>query len=84
MLVAPGSRRPLWRAAVPVLVFVAIVWVAPRPAAIGPEPWRLLGIFVATITGLILEPIPGGALVLLAVTAAWRIRLRIRGGACPA
>jgi hypothetical protein len=31
------------------------------------------------------QPILGGlSLVLLAVTAAWRIRLRIRGGACPA
>lgn len=32
-----------------------------------------------------LQPVLGAAsLVLLAVTAAWRIRLRIRGGACPA
>ena len=32
-----------------------------------------------------LQPVLGGAsLVLLAVTAAWRIRLRMRGGACPA
>jgi len=71
--VAESERRGLWRAVVPLLVFVVIVWVAPRPAAIGPEPWRLLGIFLATITGLILEPIPGGALVLLAVTlsAIW-------------
>jgi len=31
-----------------------------------------------------LQPILGAAsLVLLAVTAAWRIRLRMRGGACP-
>ncbi len=31
-----------------------------------------------------LQPVLGAAsLVLLAVTAAWRIRLRIRGGACP-
>ncbi|MDP2349767.1 MAG: hypothetical protein Q8M74_01255 [Chloroflexota bacterium] len=32
-----------------------------------------------------IQPVLGaGSLVLLAVTAAWRIRLRIRGGACPA
>jgi len=31
-----------------------------------------------------LQPVLGAAsLVLLAVTAAWRIRLRMRGGACP-
>ena len=32
--------------------------------------WRLFGIFAATIAGLILQPVPGGALVLLAVTMA--------------
>ena len=35
-----------------------------------PEGWRLLGIFLATILGLILQPVPGGALVLLAMTLA--------------
>ncbi|MEK7404580.1 MAG: DASS family sodium-coupled anion symporter [Acidobacteriota bacterium] len=66
---APAApRRLFWRALIPLLLFAAIVWVAPRPAAIKPEGWRLLGIFVATIAGLLLEPIPGGALVLVAVT----------------
>src|SRR5207249_2748779 len=32
--------------------------------------WRLFGIFIATIGGLILQPIAGGALVLIAVTLA--------------
>ncbi len=63
-----ASRRLLWRALIPLLLFAAIVWVAPRPEAIKPEGWRLLGIFVATIAGLLLEPIAGGALVLVAVT----------------
>ena len=55
------------------LVIVALyfaVQLAPRPAAIRPEGWRLLGIFIATIGGLILQPIAGGALVLMAVTLA--------------
>jgi len=51
-----------------VLVYFAIVYVIPRPAAIKPEGWRLLGIFLATIAGSITQPIPAGALVLLAVT----------------
>jgi DASS family divalent anion:Na+ symporter len=46
---------------------VVIVHVVPRPDAVKPEGWRLLGIFLATVLGLILQPIPGGALVLLAV-----------------
>jgi DASS family divalent anion:Na+ symporter len=35
-----------------------------------PEGWRLTGLFAATIAGLILQPIPGGALVLMAVILA--------------
>jgi DASS family divalent anion:Na+ symporter len=66
---ASSSRRLLWGAFL-VLLGLAIIFVIPRPAAIRPEGWRLLGIFVATVAGLILQPIPGGALVLLAVTLA--------------
>jgi DASS family divalent anion:Na+ symporter len=56
--------------AVLVALYLAIVYLIPRPEAVKPEGWRLLGIFVATVAGLILQPIPGGALVLLAVTLA--------------
>jgi DASS family divalent anion:Na+ symporter len=51
-------------------VYCLIVFVIPRPEAIQPAGWRLLGIFAATVTGLIAQPIPGGALVLIAVTLA--------------
>jgi DASS family divalent anion:Na+ symporter len=67
---AAGTRRRIWIGAFLVLLALGIIFLAPRPAAIKPEGWRLLGIFVATIGGLILQPIPGGALVLLAVTLA--------------
>jgi DASS family divalent anion:Na+ symporter len=50
-----------------VLVYLFIVYLIPRPAAVKPEGWRLSGIFIATITGLVLQPIPGGALVLAAI-----------------
>jgi DASS family divalent anion:Na+ symporter len=65
----PVMRR-WWRALVPLLLFAVVAWVLPRPESIRPEGWRLLGIFTAAIAGLILEPIPGGAVVLLAVTFA--------------
>jgi len=45
------------------------VWLLPTPAGITPQSWRLLAIFVATITGSIVRPIPGGAVVLMGVTA---------------
>ena len=62
-----------WRAAIPIFLCLAIIFLAPRPASIQPDGWRLTGIFAGTIAGLILQPIPGGAVVLLAVTlgAIW-------------
>ncbi|MEO8373018.1 MAG: DASS family sodium-coupled anion symporter, partial [Candidatus Solibacter sp.] len=50
-----------------VAVYALIVYVIPRPEAVKPEGWRLTGLFLATIVGSIVEPIPAGALVLLAV-----------------
>ena len=49
------------------LVYAAVVYLIPKPAAVKPEGWRLTGLFVATIVGQMIEPIPGGAIVLLAV-----------------
>jgi DASS family divalent anion:Na+ symporter len=46
-----------------------IVWLLPTPEGITPQAWRLLAIFIATITGSILRPIHGGAVVLMGVTA---------------
>ena len=45
------------------------VWLLPTPAGITPQSWRLLAIFVATIIGSVVRPIPGGAIVLMGVTA---------------
>jgi divalent anion:Na+ symporter, DASS family len=66
---APDLRRRLISAGIVVGLYL-LVQLAPRPAAIKPEGWRLLAIFVATIGGLILRPIAGGAMVLIAVTLA--------------
>ncbi len=52
-----------------VLGSAAVVLLAPVPAGITPQSWRLLAIFVATIVGSIVRPLPGGAIVLLGVTA---------------
>ena len=48
-------------------VYCVVVFLIPKPATVKPEGWRLLGIFCATIAGLILEPVPQGALVLTGV-----------------
>ena len=52
-----------------VLGSAAIILLLPVPAGITPQSWRLLAIFVATIVGGIVRPIPSGAVVLLGVTA---------------
>jgi DASS family divalent anion:Na+ symporter len=41
--------------------------LSPRPEGVTPQSWRLLAIFVATIIGSILRPLPFGAMVLLGV-----------------
>ncbi len=41
----------------------------PAPDGIEARAWRLLAIFVATVMGLMIQPIAGGAIVLLGVTA---------------
>jgi len=63
-----GWKNRLVRWAVVLLVAVGILLI-PRPEGVEPASWRLLAIFAATITGSIVQPIPGAAIVLLGVTA---------------
>ena len=59
----------VWRWAI-VLAAGALVLLLPRPEAVDPRGWRLLAIFVATVVGLIAQPLPMGAIVILAITTA--------------
>ena len=52
-------RRAASRFAILILVYAVVVYVIPRPEGVKPEGWRLAGLFIATIAGLLLEPIPG-------------------------
>src|SRR3982751_6179046 len=52
-----------------VLLSALMISLIPVPAGITVQAWRLLAIFVATIIGSILRPVPSGAMVLLGVTA---------------
>src|SRR5215831_12728512 len=64
----PWYHRRIFRW-VPVLLAGAIVLLIPTPSGIAPGSWRLLAIFVSTVMGLILQPLPGGAVVLFGVLA---------------
>ncbi|MCL5743996.1 MAG: anion permease [Acidobacteria bacterium] len=60
-------HRRLASGAALIFIYLAVEYLLPKPASIAPEGWRLLGLFAATIGGLILQPVPGGAVVLTAV-----------------
>ena len=63
-----GFRSRLMRWGIVLFVAVGILLI-PVPSGIDPKSWRLLAIFAATITGSIVRPIPGAAMVLLGITA---------------
>jgi DASS family divalent anion:Na+ symporter len=50
-----------------VIVVGVVIWYLPVPAGVKKEAWQLLAIFVATIVGLILTPLPMGAVVIIGV-----------------
>ncbi|MQA28234.1 MAG: DASS family sodium-coupled anion symporter [Luteitalea sp.] len=52
-----------------VAIYVVIAHLLPRPATVAPAGWRITAIFLATIAGLMLQPLPGAALVLIALMA---------------
>ncbi len=57
-----------WRWLAPAIV-AAIVWLCPH-AGFDARSWGLLCIFAATITGLIAQPLPAGAIVIIGITIA--------------
>ena len=53
-----------------VAVGLAVRFLAPRPAEVSLQAWQLLSIFLSTIAGLVLGPLPVGAWAFLGLTAA--------------
>ena len=45
-----------------------IVWFLPHPDAVTPQAWHLFAVVLATIIGLILQPLPIGAVAFMGVT----------------
>jgi DASS family divalent anion:Na+ symporter len=52
-----------------VLLFIVIAYVVPVPASITPQGWRQMAIVVCVIVGMVFEPLPGTAVVLLGIAA---------------
>ncbi|KAI5081691.1 hypothetical protein GOP47_0001434 [Adiantum capillus-veneris] len=72
---APVPRKP-WQGAKPltfalsVAVGVILRFFVPKPAAVSMQAWQLLAIFLSTITGLVLSPLPVGAWAFLGLTTS--------------
>jgi len=64
-----SAKRVAGRFAILIAIYLCVS-LSPAPPGVTAAGWRLASLFLATIAGLILAPIPGGALVLLAVTLA--------------
>jgi len=47
-----------------------IIWLVPAPAGVTKNAWQLLAIFLATIVGIITQPLPLGAVALMGLGAA--------------
>mgnify|MGYP000170684303 CR=1 FL=1 len=54
---------------VPIIIGL-IIWFIPVPAGLKPQAWKLLAIFVATIVGVVMQPLPMGAMALIGITVA--------------
>jgi DASS family divalent anion:Na+ symporter len=65
----PSSGAKLLPLIASVAVGLAVRFLAPRPAEVTPQAWQLLSIFLSTIAGLVLGPLPVGAWAFLGLTA---------------
>ncbi len=57
------------------------IWAVPRPNAVDPRAWQLLAIFVATIVGIIVKPLPMGAMAVVGIAATLATRTLTLGEA---
>ncbi|OMP12763.1 Sodium/sulfate symporter [Corchorus olitorius] len=70
----PPSQQPWQGAALkPLMASIAtgvILWFVPVPSGVSRNAWQLLAIFLATIVGIITQPLPLGAVALLGLGAS--------------
>ncbi|HWT36995.1 MAG TPA: anion permease [Paraburkholderia sp.] len=59
--------KPSWKTLAPLVVAIVIALI-PAPAGLEQHTWYYFSIFAGVIVGLMLEPIPGAAIGLIAVT----------------
>ena len=61
------NNSNVWlKIAIPVLIGL-LIWFSPVPDGVEPRAWHLLAIFIATIVGIITQPMPMGAVAFIAI-----------------
>eukprot|EP00252_Welwitschia_mirabilis_P016290 TRINITY_DN35948_c0_g1_i1.p1 TRINITY_DN35948_c0_g1~~TRINITY_DN35948_c0_g1_i1.p1 ORF type:complete len:572 (-),score=66.47 TRINITY_DN35948_c0_g1_i1:396-2111(-) len=71
-----SASAPAWRGAKPlplvlsVAVGLVVRFLVPKPVDVSAQAWQLLAIFLSTITGLVLSPLPVGAWAFIGLTTA--------------
>lgn len=72
----PASPPAVWQGAKPVPLAISVAiglivrYLVPKPVEVTPQAWQLLSIFLSTIAGLVLSPLPVGAWAFLGLTTA--------------
>jgi DASS family divalent anion:Na+ symporter len=61
--------KSLYAAGLPVAVGL-LLWFTPTPEGLAPQAWHMFAIFVATIIGILTQPLPSGAVMLVALSVA--------------
>jgi len=67
-----GSRKITWKHFAPIVVALVVALI-PAPAGLPQYAWYYFAIFAGVIVGLMFEPLPGGAIGLIAVTLVARL-----------
>jgi DASS family divalent anion:Na+ symporter len=49
-------------------VYLVVAHLIPPPTGVTPAGWRITGVFLATVAGLMLQPLPGAAMVVIGLT----------------
>ncbi len=52
------------------IIVGVIIWFIPIPLGVRPSAWHMLAIFIATIVGCILKPLPIGAVAIIGLTTS--------------
>ena len=68
-VIAPAPAVKRYRLLALVAIYFIIAHLFPPPEGVSPESWRRVGVFFATIAGLMLQPMPGSQVVLVGIVA---------------